>query len=105
MKIKVSENELTSAIQRLIGIDIIIDTVEEARRALNLILERTEASKRPEYQGIKEINISQKVEHASTAMEHQTVFVIEFILADESHLSMEIALIQELQKIFQQVTH
>jgi hypothetical protein len=104
MKIKVSEEEMTRAIQRIIGIDIIIDTVEEARKALNLILEQTEASKHPDYQGLNEIKISQTVEHASTAMEHRTMYVIEFVLTDESHLPMEIALIQELQKIFRHAT-
>jgi len=102
MKIRVTEESLTHAIQRLIGVDIIIDTADEARRALNLILERTETSKTPEYKGIEDIKISQRVEHATTAMEHKNAYVIEFILTDETHLSMEIALIQELQKIFRQ---
>lgn len=104
MKIKVSQGELTKTIQRLIGIDIIIDTVDEARRALNLILERTETAKHPDYEALKEMKITQRVEHASTAMEHQTVFVIEFTLDDEAHLSMEIALIKELQRLFKHAT-
>ncbi len=100
MKIKVSEEQLTKAIERLIGIEIIVDTVEEARKALGLILQKTETTKRPDYKGFKEIKLSQKVEHATTAMEHTTVFVIEFVLEDESQLPIEIALIQELQKVF-----
>jgi|GEM_PF-848696 hypothetical protein len=100
MKIKVAQEDLTRAIQRLVGIDLIIDTVEEARKALRLILERTKVSQRDDFRGLKEIKISQRVEHATTAMEHRTVFVIEFLLEDESYLPMEIELIQELQGIF-----
>ena len=102
MKIKVFEDQLARAIKRLIGIEVIIDTVDEARRGLALILEKTETSKRPDYKGLKEIKITQKVEHATTAVEHKLAYVLEFVLEDESFLPMEISLIQELQKIFQQ---
>jgi hypothetical protein len=100
MKIKVFEDQFTRAIKRLIGIDIIVDNVEEARKALKLILERSEVSKRDDFKGLKDIKIHQTVEHTSTAMEHRTAFVLEFILEDESYLPMEIELIKELQKIF-----
>ena len=101
MKIKASQQELTRAIRKLIGIDIIIDTVDEAKKALNMILEKTETSKNPFFKTLlTDILITQKVEHATTAMEHQVVFVIEFVLGDENYLPLEIELIQELQKIF-----
>jgi len=102
MKIKVSEDELTSAIKKLIGIEIILDTVDEARKALGLILDKTEASKRGDYSGIKDIKISQKVEHTTTAVEYRNVYIIEFEVEDDSYLPMEIALIHELQRIFRQ---
>jgi hypothetical protein len=79
-----------------------VDTVEEANRALKLILEKTDTAKRPDYSGLKEMRISHRVEHTTTAVEHYNVFVIEFVLQDDSHTGMEIALIQELQRIFQQ---
>lgn len=101
MKIKVFEDQMARAIKRLIGIEVIIDTVEEARRGLALILERTEAAKRPDYKGLKEIRITQKVEHPTTAVEHKLAYILEFVLEDDSYLPMEIALIQELQRIFQ----
>ncbi len=102
MKIKVYEDQMTKAIKRLVGIEVIIDTVEEARKGLALILERTETSKREDYKGLKEIRITQKVEHPTTAVEHKLTYILEFILEDDSYLPMEIALIQELQEIFRQ---
>jgi hypothetical protein len=102
MKIKVYEDQMTKAIKRLVGIEVIIDTVEEARKGLALILERTETAKRQDYKGLKDIKITQKVEHPTTAVEHKLTYILEFILEDDSYLPMEIALIQELQRIFQQ---
>jgi len=102
VKIKVFEDQMTRAIKRLVGIEIIIDTVEEARRGLGLILERTETAKREDFKGLKEIRITQKVEHPTTAVEHKLAYIIEFVLEDDSYLPMEIALIQELQRIFGQ---
>ena len=100
MKIKVAEEKITRAIKKLEGIDIILGSVEDTRRAMTLILKKTAISKTEAYEGLKEIKISSVVEHATTAVEHQTNYIIEFVLKDESYAEMEIALIRELQATF-----
>jgi len=100
MKIKVPEEKIIRAIKKFEGIDIVLGSIEDARRAINLILRRTDISKTEDYKGLKEIKLSSVVEHATTAIEHQTNYIIEFVLEDESYIDMEIALIRELQKVF-----
>jgi hypothetical protein len=100
MKIKVPEEKIIRAIKRFEGIDIVLGNIEDARQAINLILRRTDISKHEAYKGLKEIKISSVIEHATTAMEHQTNYIIEFVLENDSFIDMEIALIRELQKIF-----
>lgn len=101
MRIKVRDEKIIKAIKRFEGIDVILHTVEDAKKAMRLILRRTEISKTPDYAGLKDIVITQVVEHPTSAVEYHTYYEIEFILTDDRYTEMEIALIKELQSIFE----
>jgi len=101
MRIKVRDEKITRAIKKLEGIDIILKTVEDAKKAIRLILLRTQISKTPDYAGLKDMAIIQVLEHPTSAVEYHTFYEIEFILTDERYSGMEIALIKELQSMFE----
>ncbi len=101
MRIKVRDEKIIKAIKKLEGIDIILRTVEDAQKAMRLILRRTELSKNPDYAGLKDIVITQVMEHPTSAVEYHIYYEIEFILTDDRYADMEIALIKELQSIFE----
>ena len=103
MRIKVRDEKITKAIKNLEGIDIILKTVEDAKKAMRLILRKTEISRTKDFEGLKEIAITQVVEHATSAVEYQTYYEVEFILADDRFVEMEIALIKELQVMFEKL--
>ena len=103
MRIKVRDEKITKAINKLEGIDIILKNVEDAKKAMRLILRKTEISGTKDFEGIKDVAITQVVEHATSAVEYQTYYEIEFILTDDRFLEMEIALIKELQAMFEKV--
>jgi NMD protein affecting ribosome stability and mRNA decay len=103
MKIKVRDEKITKAIKNLEGIDIVLKTVEDAKKVMHLILRKTEMSRSKDYEGIKDIVITRIVEHATSAVEYQTYYEVEFILADERFIDMEIALIKELQTMFEKL--
>ena len=103
MKIKVRDEKITKAIKNLEGIDIVLKTVEDAKKAMHLILRKTEISRSKDYEGIKDIAITRIVEHATSAVEYQTYYEVEFILTDERFTDMEIALIKELQSTFEKL--
>jgi len=100
MRIKVRDEKITKAIKKLEGIEIVIKTVEDARKAMRLVLRRTESSKAKEYEGLKDMVITQVVEHPTSAMEHHVYYEIEFALTDDRFMDIEIALIKELQAMF-----
>ena len=103
MRIKVRNEKITKAIKNLEGIDIILKTVEDAKKAMHLILRKTEISRTKDFEGLKEIAITQVVEHATSAVEYETYYEVEFILADDRFMEMEIALIKELQVMFEKL--
>ena len=103
MRIKVRDEKITKAIKKLEGIDIILKNVEDAKKAMRLILRKTEISGTKDFEGIKDVAITQVVEHATSAVEYQTYYEIEFILTDERFIEMEVALIKELQAMFEKL--
>jgi hypothetical protein len=103
MRIKVRDEKIIKAIKKLEGIDIVIKTVEDAKKAILLILRKTEISRTKDYEGLKDIVITKVVEHATSAVDYQTFYEIEFLLADDRFTDMEIALIKEIQAIFERL--
>ncbi len=103
MRIKVRDEKIIKGIKKLEGVDIILKTVEDAKKAMRLILRKTEISRTKDYEGLKDIGITQVVEHATSAVEYQTYYEVEFILADDRFVEMEIALIKELQAMFEKL--
>ncbi len=101
MRIKVRDEKIIRAIKKLEGIDIIIKSVEDAKKAMRLILRKTEISKTKDYEGLKEILITQVVEHPTSAVESHIYYEIEFVLAEDRYMDMEIGLIKELQAMFE----
>ena len=103
MRIKVRDEKIVKAIKKLEGIDIDLRTVEDAKKAIRLILRKTEISKTPDYAGLKDIAVTQVLESRTSAVENLISYEIEFILTDERYMDMEIALIKELQSMFEKL--
>jgi hypothetical protein len=103
MKIRVRDEKITKAIKNLEGIDVVLKTVEDAKKAMLLILRKTEISRTKDYEGLRDIAITRVVEHTTSAVEYQTYYEVEFILTDERFIDMEIALIKELQAMFEKL--
>ncbi len=103
MRIKVRDEKIAKAIKKLEGIDIVLRTVEDAKKALRLILRKTEISKTPDYGGLKDIAVTQVVESRTSAIENLISYEVEFILTDDRYADMEIGLIKELQSMFEKL--
>lgn len=100
MRIKVLDEKIMKAIKKLEGIDIVLKNAEDAKKAMQIVLRKTEISKTKEYEGLKDLVITQVVEHPTSAVEYTIYYEIEFVLADDRYTEMEIALIKELQGMF-----
>ncbi len=103
MRIKVRDEKIIKAIKKLEGIDIVLRNVDDAKKAIRLILRRTQISKTPDYAGLKDIAVSQVIESRTSAVENLIFYEIEFILADERYAEMEIGLIREIQSLFERL--
>ena len=59
------------------GLISFLKTAEDAQKAMHLILRKTAISSTKEFEGLKDITISQAIEHASSAVEYQTYYEVE----------------------------
>ena len=100
MRIKVLDQKIVKAIKKLVGIDIVLKNADDAKKAMLLTLRQMEISKTKEYEGLKDLVITQVVEHPTSAVEYTVYYEMEFILADDRYTEMEIHLIRELQGVF-----
>jgi NMD protein affecting ribosome stability and mRNA decay len=103
MRIRVRDEKIMKAIKKLEGIDIVLKNAEDAKKAMRLILRKTEVSKSKDYEGLKDIVITQVIEHPTSAVEYHTYYEIEFVLSEDRFIEMEIALIKELQALFEKL--
>ncbi len=103
MRIKVRDEKIIKAIKKLEGIDIVLRNVEDAKKAIRLILRRTQISKTPDFAGLKDFVVTQVIESRTSAVENLISYEIEFILADERYMEMEIVLIREMQALFEKL--
>lgn len=101
MKIRIRDEKIIKAIKAIEGIDIILKTTEDTKQSMYLILRKTETSRTKDYEGLKDISITKSVEYVTSAVEYLIYYEVEFILTDDRFLNMEIALIKELQTLFE----
>lgn len=102
MRIKVAEEHLVRALRELEGVDILIKSADEAKKALELIIRHTDASKRGDFQKIADFNITENLEYPTTSVEYKRFYEIEFVSEDDAAIDVEIELIRELQKLFRE---
>ena len=104
MKIKVQSEKIINAVNKLEGIEIVLENPNDAKEAIDLILEKTEIFKKDEYEGkLKEVNVTSNQQYETSAVNYKLIFSLEFLFDDDVSLDTKIALIKELQLFFSKV--
>ncbi len=103
MKIKVESEKIIKAVKKLDGIEIVLENLDDAREAINLILLR--AGLFEKYKGAepKEVKVSSYQKYETTAVDYKMIFLLEFIFENDTPLDVRVAVIKELQEFFSKV--
>ena len=100
MKVKVESEKIIKAVKKLEGIEIVLENANDAKEAINLILQKTELFKRDEYAKLKEIKVTSFQEYKTSAVDYKMVFLLEFFFEDDVSLDTKVAVIREFQEFF-----
>jgi copper chaperone CopZ len=100
MKIKIESEKIIKAVKKLDGIDIVLENTNDAKEAINLILQKTELFKRDEYAALNDVKVSSFQEYKTSAVDYKMIFLLEFSFVDDVSVATKVALIKEVQEFF-----
>jgi len=100
MKIKVGSEKIIKAVKKLDGIEIVLESPEDAKEAINLILRKAELFQSDEYGKLKDIKVSSYQKYETSAVDYKMIFLLEFQFEDDVSLDAKVSSIKELQEFF-----
>jgi hypothetical protein len=103
MKIKVESEKIIKAVKKLDGIEIVLENLDDAREAINLILLRAGLFEKHKDVEPKEVRVSSYQKYETTAVDYKMIFLLEFIFENDNSLDTRVAVIKELQEFFSKV--
>ena len=100
MKIRVDSNKIVKALKDLEGIEVVLESANDAKEAIDLIFRKTELSNSDEYKKLKDIAVTAVQEYETSAVDYNLVFVLEFVFENDVSVDTKVAFIKELQSFF-----
>jgi hypothetical protein len=100
MKIRVERDKIVKALKDIEGIEVILESADDAKEALDLILRKSELLEGSEGKKLKDIKVTASQEYKTSAVDYNLVFTLEFIFASGVPTDTKVALIKEVQEFF-----
>lgn len=103
MKIKVEAEKIIKAVKKLDDIEIVLENLEDAKEAINLILIRSGLFQKYEDLKIKDVKVTSYQKYDTTAVNYKMIFLLEFLFEENIPLDKKVAVIKEFQEFFNKV--
>jgi len=103
MKIKVESEKIVKAVEKLDGIEIVLDNPNDAKDAINLILRKTELFERDDYGKLKDVKVTSFQKYETSAVDYKMIFLLEFLFEEDTSLDTKVAVIKGFQEFFNKV--
>jgi hypothetical protein len=103
MKIKLEGEKIIRAVEKLIGITLVLQNVDDAKEAIKLILPKPELFGEEAYEKLKQVDVTAYQEYKTSAVEYQMVFLLEFIFEEGVSQDSRVSLIKRFQEFFEKL--
>jgi hypothetical protein len=103
MKIKVESEKIIKAVKKLDGIEIVLESLNDAKEAIHLILVRTGLFEKHKKAKFKDVKVASFQKYETTAVDYKMIFLLEFIFQKDVLMDDKIPVIKELQDFFNKV--
>ena len=103
MKIKVEAEKIVNAVKKIDGIEIVVENIDDAREAINLVLRKSELFDRDDFGKLKDFKVNAFQKYETSAVNYKMIFLLEFLFEDNMSLDNKVAVIKELQEFFEKV--
>jgi hypothetical protein len=103
MKVKVESEKIIKAVKKLDGVEIVLENVDDAKEAIDLILRKTELINTEDYAKLKEVKVTSFQEYKTSAVDYKMVFLLEFLFEEKVSLDTKVSVLKEVQKFFEKI--
>ena len=103
MKIKIESQKIIKAVKKLDGIEIVLENLEDAKEAINLILTRTGLFETHPDAKLKDVTVTSYQKYETTAVDYKMIFLLEFVFEANIPMDTKVSVIKELQDFFNNV--
>jgi hypothetical protein len=103
MKIKVESEKIIKAVKKCEGIEIVLENLNDAKEAIQLILNRSGIFERQKADKFKDVAVTSFQKYETTAVDYKMIFLLEFIFETDVSLDEKVSIIKELQDFFNRV--
>ena len=103
MKIKIESQKIIKAVKKLDGVEIVLENLEDAKEAINLILTRTGLFETHADAKLKDVTVTSYQKYETTAVDYKMIFLLEFVFEATIPLDTKVSVIKELQDFFNNV--
>ena len=103
MKIKIESEKIIKAVKKLDGIEIVLENLDDAKEAFNLILLRMGLQEKHKEAELKDVKVTSFQKYETTAVDYKMIFLMEFIFEDNVSLDDKVSVIKDLQGFFNKV--
>jgi copper chaperone CopZ len=103
MKIKVESEKIIKAVKKLEGIEIVLENLNDAKEAIQLIFGRSGLFEKQKADKFKDVEVTSFQKYETTAVDYKMIFLLEFIFETDVSLDEKVSIIKELQDFFKKV--
>lgn len=100
MKIKVAADKIVKGVQKLEGVEIVVENPQDAREGIDLILDKTGIKKDLE-ETLKDIKTTAFQSYETSAVDYKMMFLLEFVFEDPVPLDTRVSAIRDLQSFLE----
>ena len=103
MKIKVEGEKIIKAVKKLDGIEIEVESPDDAKEAINLILRKTEIFDNDDLLKLSDFKLSAYQKYETSAVDYKMIFLLEFVFEENASLDSRVTAIKGFQEFFDKV--
>jgi hypothetical protein len=103
MKIKIESEKIIKAVKKMEDIEIVLESPEDAKEAINLLLENKKLFEEDEQGKLKDIKVTSMEHYETSAVDYKLIFLLEFLFEAGVPLDSKVALIKQFQDFFKKM--
>ena len=84
MKIKVESDKIIKAVRKLSGIEVVLESADDAKEAIHIVLSKAGLAQKTRYPKLKEVKVTSFQEYKTSAVDYRMVFLLEFVFEENA---------------------